>query len=68
MNRELKQTFRFVFFIATPLCLVNSFIFSFGKSSFLHEWLYRFIVNYSLTFPQAICYVSIIRWINGKKS
>ncbi len=68
MNKELKQTFKFVFFIATPLCLINSLIFSFNSTNFLSEWFFRFLYNYIITFPQAVLYVSIVKKIDKNRS
>ncbi|WP_238423894.1 hypothetical protein [Capnocytophaga genosp. AHN8471] len=53
MNTELKQTLQFVFFIATPLCLVNSFITS-DKFNLWNDWglntQYHFLRQYFM-FP-----------------
>lgn len=67
MSKDLKMTFRFVILIATPLCLVNSFIFSFGSGSFWSDWLQRFLLNYAISFPQAVLYVSAIKWYDKRK-
>jgi len=67
MNKDLKMTLRFVVLIATPLCLVNSFIFSFGSVDFLSDWISRFGLNYIITFPQAIFYVSVVKWFDKRK-
>lgn len=67
MSNEFKQTLRFVALIATPLCLVNSFVFSTGADNFLSEWFYRFLLNYIITFPQAIFYVSIVKRFEKRK-
>lgn len=64
MSKELKITLRFVVLIATPLCLVNSLIFSWGSSDFGAEWLNRFLFNFVISFPQAIIYVSAIKWFD----
>lgn len=61
------QTLRFVALIATPLVLVNSFIFSFGSVNFLEVWLTRFCLNFAVTFPQAIIYVSLVKWFDGRE-
>jgi hypothetical protein len=45
MNKDLKMTLRFVVLIATPLCLVNSLLFSFGLIDFWQEWLKRFFAK-----------------------
>ena len=67
MNKELKQTLRFVVLIATPLCLVNAFIFSIGSDDFLSSWFSRFGLNYLITFPQAVFYVSVVKWFDKRK-
>lgn len=66
MNKELKQTLRFVVLIATPLCLVNSLFFSVGSVNFLSDWFSRFLLNYFITFPQAVLYVSTVKWFDKK--
>jgi hypothetical protein len=68
MSRDLKMTLRFVVLIATPLCLVNSLVFSFGSVDFLADWFGRFTQNYVITFPQAVLYVSAIKWYDRRKS
>jgi hypothetical protein len=67
MSKDLKQTLRFVVLIATPLCLVNGFVFSFGSVNFLSDWFNRFLLNYSVTFPQAVLYVSAVKWFDKRK-
>lgn len=61
------MTLRFVVLIATPLCLVNSLIFSFGSADFLMGWFNRFLLNYAISFPQAILYVTLIKWYDRRK-
>ena len=68
MNKELKTTLRFVFFIATPLCLVNSLIVSFGAIDFWQVWSTLFLRSYIITFPQAVLYVSAIKWFDKQKA
>lgn len=58
MSRDLKMTLPFVVLIATPLCLVNSLVFSLGSVDFLSDCSCRFTQNYVITFPQAALYVS----------
>ncbi len=65
MNNNLKQTLRFVSLIATPLCLTNSIIFSLESSSFWFEMINRFLLNFLITFPQAVLYVSIVKWYDN---
>ncbi|SHF19558.1 hypothetical protein SAMN05444274_1044 [Mariniphaga anaerophila] len=67
MSKDFKMTLRFVVLIATPLCLVNSLIVSFGSSDFLFDLFSRFGFNYAVTFPQAIFYVSVVKWFDKKK-
>ncbi len=67
MNKDLKSTLRLVCFIATPMCLVNSFIFSFNQPNFLIEWLKQFLTMYIISFPQAILYVSLIKKYDSRK-
>ncbi|MDY0090574.1 MAG: hypothetical protein RBR78_09435 [Flavobacteriaceae bacterium] len=67
MNKDLKITLRFVVLIATPLCLVNSLLFSFGLTDFWQEWLKRFLFNYAISFPQAVLYVTLIKWYDRRK-
>ena len=47
MNTELKQTLQFVFFIATSLCLVNSFITS-DKLNLWSDWSVKFLTSYAI--------------------
>lgn len=61
------MTLRFVVLIATPLCLVNSLIFSFGSGNTLMDWLNRFLLNYAFSFPQAVLYVTLIKRYDRKK-
>lgn len=58
---------RFVLMVATPLCLVNSFITTQGAQDFYLHWLNRFIFNFLITFPQAVLYVTLIKWFDSKK-
>lgn len=67
MSKDLKTTLRFVVLIATPLCLVNSLIFSFGLTDFWMDWLKRFLLNYAISFPQAVLYVTLIKWYDRRK-
>lgn len=66
MGKDLKQALRFVVLIATPLCLVNSLFFSFGSVNFLSDWFSRFLLNYSIIFPQAVLYVSVVKWFDKR--
>ena len=74
MNTELKQTLQFVFFIATPLfffiatplCLVNSFITS-DKFNLWNDWGLKFLTSYAISFPQAVLYVSLVKWYKRRK-
>ena len=66
MNTELKQTLQFVFFIATPLCLVNSFITS-EKFNLWNDWGLKFLTSYAISFPQAVLYVSLVKWYKRRK-
>lgn len=61
------MTLRFVILIATPLCLVNSLLFSLGLVDFWEEWAKRFLLNYTISFPQAILYVTLVKWYNRRK-
>lgn len=67
MSKDLKMTLRFVFLIATPLCLVNGFIGSYGLPDFWQEWLKRFVFGYAVSFPQAVLYVSLIKWYDRRR-
>lgn len=67
MNKELRITLRFVALIATPLCLINSFIFSFNAADFWGEWITRFATTFIITYPQAVLYASIIKWRDARK-
>ena len=60
--KEFKKTLVFVFCIATPLCLVNSLIFNESN------WRSTFWASYIVSIPQAIVYVSIIKWIAKRRS
>ena len=62
MNKEFKQTLRFVVLIATPLCFVNSLIFSGSYVDFVN----RFLLTYLITFPQAVLYVSIVKYLDKR--
>lgn len=67
MNKELQRTLRFVSLIAIPLCFVNSMVLTFIPPNFLFDWSTRFFINLVLTFPQAVLYVSLIKWYNKSK-
>lgn len=60
--KEFKQTLIFVFFIATPLCMVNSLIFN------AENWLKSFFAAYVASVPQAIIYVTIIKKVMKNKN
>ena len=67
MLQNIKPTLRFVALVATPLCLVNSFIFSLGAQDlFLGVWS-KFTQSYLLSFPQALLYVSLIKHFDGRR-
>ncbi|PNW25684.1 hypothetical protein BKP44_19370 [Formosa algae] len=66
MKKELKSTFRFVMLIATPLCLVNGLIFSLGSQDLIQTWFSRFGFTFLVTFPQAILYVSAVKWFDKR--
>lgn len=65
--KDFKKTIRFVILIATPLCLVNSFIFSYESNNIFEEWTKRFLTFFSLSFPQAVIYVSLIKLYDRRK-
>ena len=67
MNKELKRTLRFVSLIAIPLCFVNSLVLSFIPQGFLSGWSARFLFSLLLTFPQAVFYVSLVKWFDKKR-
>ena len=68
LNRKIFfQTLRFVILVATPLCFFNSLVFSYTDNDFLSAWLARFCLNYMITFPQAVLYVTIIKWFDNHK-
>jgi len=67
MIKELRITLRFVSLIAIPLCFVNSFIIDIIPSNFISGWLSRFFFSLFITFPQAVVYVSIVKWLDRKK-
>jgi len=66
-SKILFQTLRFVILVATPLCFFNSLIFSYKSVDFLSVWLNRFLLNYIITFPQAVVYVSLVKWFDSRK-
>ncbi|EJF10452.1 MULTISPECIES: hypothetical protein [Pontibacter] len=65
--RHLKPTLRFVALVATPLCLVNSFIASQDSVNFFADWATRFTYSFLITFPQAVVYVSLIKWFDSRR-
>ena len=67
MLQNIKPTLRFVALVATPLCLVNSFIFSLGAQDLLMQILNKFTQSYLLSFPQALLYVSLIKHFDGRR-
>lgn len=67
MNKELKTTLRFVVLIATPLCFINGLIFSLGSQDLIETWFTRFMFTFLITFPQAVLYVSAVKWFDKKK-
>jgi len=66
--KEFKTTLRFVFFIATPLSLVNSCLTNWNATDFLLAWTCGFLWIYPISFLQAVSYVSIIKWYDKRKS
>ncbi|SEC74935.1 hypothetical protein SAMN05192540_3986 [Maribacter dokdonensis] len=66
MKNELKSTLRFVVLIATPLCLVNGLIFSLGSQDLIQVWFSRFGFTFLVTFPQAVLYVSVVKWFDKR--
>ena len=67
MKKELIETLRFVALIATPLCFVNGLIFSLGSQDLIQTWFSRFLLTFLVTFPQAVLYVSAVKWYNKRK-
>jgi hypothetical protein len=67
MKEELKSTLRFVLLIATPLCFVNGLIFSLGSQDLMQSWFNRFGITFLVTFPQAVFYVSFVKWFDKRK-
>lgn len=67
MKKELIETLRFVTLIATPLCFVNGLIFSLGSQDLIQTWFSRFLLTFLVTFPQAVLYVSAVKWYNKRK-
>ena len=67
MKKELKETLRFVALIATPLCFVNGLIFNLGSQDLIQTWFSRFLLTFLVTFPQAVLYVSAVKWYNKRK-
>lgn len=66
MKKEFKSTLRFVLLIATPLCLVNGLIFSLGSQDLIQSWFVRFGITFLVTFPQAVFYVSLVKWFDKR--
>ncbi|WP_034256940.1 hypothetical protein [Adhaeribacter aquaticus] len=62
-----KATLRFVALVATPLCIVNSFIATSDSPNLLSDWIARFTISFLITYPQAVIYVSLIKWFDSKK-
>ena len=67
MKKELIETLRFVTLIATPLCFVNGLIFSLGSQDLIQTLFSRFLLTFLVTFPQAVLYVSAVKWYNKRK-
>ncbi|WP_299991480.1 hypothetical protein [uncultured Pontibacter sp.] len=65
--KNLKPTLRFVALVATPLCLVNSFIATQESINFYADWASRFTYGFLITYPQAVVYVSLIKWFDRKR-
>jgi len=66
-KKELKASLRFVFFIATPLSLVNSCFVNWNATDFLSAWMNGFMWIYPISFVQAMTYVSCIKWYDRRK-
>lgn len=66
MKKELIETLRFVALIATPLCFVNGLIFSLGSQDLIQTWFSRFGFTFLVTFPQAVLYVSAVKWFDNR--
>jgi len=67
INKNFKASLRFVFFIATPLSLVNTCIANWNSTDFFLTWMSGFLWIYPISFTQAICYVSLIKWYDRRK-
>ena len=67
MPKELKITLQFVAKIAIPLCLVNSIIMGYVPGHLLVDAWKRFAIGLLITFPQAVLYVSIVKWYQRSK-
>ncbi|WP_266204579.1 hypothetical protein [Pontibacter kalidii] len=65
--RNLKPTLRFVALVATPLSLINSFVGTYGSADFLAQWANRFAFSLIIIYPQAVVYVSLIKWYDSKR-
>lgn len=65
--KHLRPTLRFVALVATPLCLVNSFIAAQDSVNFYTEWATRFTYSFLITYPQAVVYVSLVKWFDRKR-
>ena len=65
--KNLKPTLRFVALVATPLCLVNSFLATQDSLYFYTDWATKFTTNFLITYPQAVVYVSLIKWFDSKR-
>ncbi len=65
--KSLWSTTRFVLKIATPLSLVNSMIHNFNATPFFSEWMKAFALNFMITLPQAVLYVSLVKWWAQRK-
>lgn len=66
MKKELKSTLKFLMLIATPLCFVNGLVFSLDSQNLIQTWFSRFCFSFLVTFPQAVLYVSIVKWLDKR--
>jgi hypothetical protein len=46
--------------------LVNSFITS-DKLNLWSDWSVKFLTSYAISFPQAVLYVSLVKWYKRRK-
>ncbi|WP_425248392.1 DUF2798 domain-containing protein [Aquimarina aquimarini] len=64
---KLKETLLFVFLVAFPLCMINSFIavvfHTEYEQDFIRSWMYTFAFNFLITYPLALLIVPIVKKI-----